>query len=177
MSQICPTHPNPSQNNPQHNTTHNPLQSFSMADYQNVDKQHAVQFAPILTAGNEDKVHHILVYECDGMTEEESSYEGPCWNGDAPQKVQSCNFGTVVSSWAVGGGPTLFPDIAGMPFGSGQATPGHYLMEVSERSERAFLKTRNIYIYIIYIYIRAIRAKHKTNSPKSFDSLASLQLH
>ena len=92
--------------------------------------QHAIQFNPIVSPENIEKVHHILLYECDGMTEDEHAYEGPCWNSDTPRKLNQCNFGKIVTAWAIGGGPNIWPPEAGFPLGSGTGQASHYLMEI-----------------------------------------------
>jgi len=80
---------------------------------------HAVGFEPIVTEGNEKKVHHILLYECPGMEKdkEAAEYSGNCWTDDTPRTVKNCNFGSVVSAWAVGGEPMYFPPEAGLRVG------------------------------------------------------------
>ncbi|GMI07325.1 hypothetical protein TrVE_jg851 [Triparma verrucosa] len=95
------------------------------------DKYHGLQFSPIITEGNGAKVHHILLYQCPEMAgdAEAASYQGRCWGDDVPLTVRRCNFGTIVAAWAIGGGPTIFPPAAGMPFGNGVENK-HLLMEV-----------------------------------------------
>ncbi|GMI03346.1 hypothetical protein TrLO_g13982 [Triparma laevis f. longispina] len=94
-------------------------------------KYHGLQFSPIISEENKAKVHHILLYQCPKMADDPTaaSYEGRCWGDDVPLTVRRCNFGTVVAAWAIGGGPTIFPPAAGMPFGLGVENK-HLLMEV-----------------------------------------------
>jgi len=82
---------------------------------------HAVQFNPIIEPGNKKKVHHILLYECPGLAYDSASanYEGRCWGDEAPSSVKNCNFGKVIAGWAIGGGPIMMPEVAGMRFGNG----------------------------------------------------------
>ncbi|CAK9021119.1 DBH-like monooxygenase protein 1 (DBH-related protein) (Monooxygenase X) [Durusdinium trenchii] len=92
------------------------------------EKHHAVKFAPVVQPGNEGRVHHILVYECPEV-EAQGHYEGLCYTGaNMPSHINSCNGGTVVSGWAVGGEDLVMPPNAGLPIGAD--SPTHFLMEI-----------------------------------------------
>ena len=94
--------------------------------------QHAVGFEPIVTEGNERRVHHILLYQCPDMANdpEAATYSGNCWADSTPRTVKQCNFGSVVTAWAIGGEPSYFPTAAGMKVGEGGVGGGYYMMEV-----------------------------------------------
>mmetsp|Transcript_9062 Transcript_9062/g.18318 ORF Transcript_9062/g.18318 Transcript_9062/m.18318 type:complete len:643 (-) Transcript_9062:35-1963(-) len=102
------------------------------ATHLNDAPQHAIGFEPIITPGNEKKVHHILLYECPGLADdpEAASFSGNCWADSTPSNIKACNFGNVISAWAIGGEPSYFPPEAGMKVGNGAKHGGYYMMEI-----------------------------------------------
>jgi hypothetical protein len=62
-----------------------------------------------------DKVHHILLYQCQYLGDDDLTRIGPFWN--ISTRMQECNFGIVASAWAIGGGNFSFPAEAGYPLG------------------------------------------------------------
>ena len=57
--------------------------------------------SPRVTQGNEARVHHLLVYLCDGLNHAHVGNGGECEEGVA-NEVAECRFGTLIASWAVG---------------------------------------------------------------------------
>ena len=62
-----------------------------------------VQFAPVISPGNEPHVHHLLIYVCDGLDGLDLTTEqGACHTVD--WRIRQCTFGGVlIAGWAVGG--------------------------------------------------------------------------
>ena len=60
------------------------------------------QYSPFITPGNEAYVHHILIYECEGLTNASVGESGVC-GGEVSNTVLQCRSGTLVAGWAVGG--------------------------------------------------------------------------
>ena len=60
------------------------------------------QYSPFITPGNEAYVHHILIYECGGLTNASVGESGVCGD-EVSNTVSECRSGTLVAGWAVGG--------------------------------------------------------------------------
>ena len=63
-----------------------------------------LQFEPALSESSKEYVHHILVYTCNGLTEEDLIGQG----GDCDQqsrRIRHCRGtgGLLIAAWAVGG--------------------------------------------------------------------------
>jgi len=56
----------------------------------------------MITPGNEAYVHHILVYECQGLSSIHVGESGVC-DGQVSDVVADCRQGTLLGGWAVGG--------------------------------------------------------------------------
>ncbi|XP_069506524.1 putative DBH-like monooxygenase protein 2 isoform X2 [Ambystoma mexicanum] len=76
-------------------------------------KNHIYKFEANIQGGNEDLVHHILVYSCPNSTNINFS-PGECYTGNSP--FYSCF--QVLVGWAVGGGPFTLPSNAGISLGT-----------------------------------------------------------
>ncbi len=67
-----------------------------------------MQISPVITPGNTENVHHILVYECSDLDATYVGYSALCdAEGVAAMMVSQCRQGTLISGWAVGGGVSL----------------------------------------------------------------------
>ncbi|XP_070581119.1 DBH-like monooxygenase protein 1 homolog [Ptychodera flava] len=80
-------------------------------------KHHIVMYEPIIQAGNEALVHHLIVYRC-WSSVNETLYHGhsfECYSPNMPPDLYSCD--TLIMGWAIGGGPYYFPENVGLPFG------------------------------------------------------------
>ncbi|CAK8671526.1 unnamed protein product [Clavelina lepadiformis] len=68
-------------------------------------KHHMVKIEPVVQAGNELHVHHILLYHCNNDVLQNSSNlltNEECYTPNMPQDLQDC--GSVIHAWAIGGG-------------------------------------------------------------------------
>lgn len=90
---------------------------------------HIVRWEPIITRGNEDVVHHVLIYECETLSDADLRYRGSCHTGNMPPSLSRCNFGTPLAIWAVGGSTFDYPKHVGMPLGRPDS-PRFALMEI-----------------------------------------------
>ncbi|CAH1233415.1 MOXD1 [Branchiostoma lanceolatum] len=96
-------------------------------------KHHIIKVAPITTPGNEALFHHVLIYECKAnpnitiLPEEHPGHE--CQTPNMPIDWFGCYEGTLVASWAIGGGDFAYPEHVGYPIGDGEDS-GYVLMEV-----------------------------------------------
>jgi dopamine beta-monooxygenase len=61
-------------------------------------KHHAIEYAAVITPGNEHIVHHMELFHCRENPGE--SYSGHCDNHDKPKKAKSCS--KVLAAWAMG---------------------------------------------------------------------------
>nr|XP_053650331.1 DBH-like monooxygenase protein 1 [Cherax quadricarinatus] len=102
-----------------------------------VQKNHVIRYEPVFTSGNEQYVHHMIVYECTDLTnlepeldvafEELASSGGHvCYQTDTSQLVYTCNH--VVVAWAVGSEGLSLPPEAGYPLTP--KGPKFYMLEV-----------------------------------------------
>lgn len=77
---------------------------------------HVTGFDIDIAPGETEYVHHILVYECPGLEDEDiDGTAGQCSRENMPEALDSCNFGSPIASWAVGGRPFRFPPGVGLP--------------------------------------------------------------
>ena len=74
-----------------------------------------LQYEPVFTTGNEQFVHHMILYECTSSdSEKEKSFEElskldghPCYKASMSQLLFACNHVVVV--WAVGSRVSAVP--------------------------------------------------------------------
>ena len=65
---------------------------------------------PIIQAGHEGVVHHIIVYECrDDFPDHHLNYTGRCYSSDMPPPVARCTGFTIIAGWAIGGNVGYMP--------------------------------------------------------------------
>ena len=80
------------------------------------------------TPGNEDLLHHMEVFHCVGGDEDPDEefplWAGPCGSDVAPEPLKRCK--KVLAAWAVGAGPFVYPEEAGLAVGGEDFGP--YLM-------------------------------------------------
>ncbi|XP_069156757.1 DBH-like monooxygenase protein 1 [Procambarus clarkii] len=102
-----------------------------------VQKNHVIRYEPVFTAGNEQYVHHMIVYECTDLgnlnPEVDADFEvlassagHGCYQADTPHVVLTCNH--VVVAWAVGSEGLSLPPEAGYPLTP--KGPKFYMLEV-----------------------------------------------
>nr|XP_039269063.1 DBH-like monooxygenase protein 1 homolog [Styela clava]XP_039269064.1 DBH-like monooxygenase protein 1 homolog [Styela clava] len=79
-------------------------------------KQHIVKWEPIIQAGNELHVHHMIVYRCGDMLENESELgqDARCYSSNMAH-FATCS--VIILEWAVGAGAMIYPEEAGFPVG------------------------------------------------------------
>ena len=66
-----------------------------------------IQFSPDISSGSEPYVHHILVYICDGLQEEDLGKGGDC-DTSISERVGRCLGSLLIAAWAVGGSVRYF---------------------------------------------------------------------
>ncbi|XP_067141864.1 DBH-like monooxygenase protein 1 [Centruroides vittatus] len=94
-------------------------------------KHHIIEFGPLIQPGHEGVVHHMLLYECTGLTNEtvfkyaDKTYHR-CYTKNSIPKFPFCF--TVNIVWAIGGGKFYFPENIGHPLGLPDAE--WFLLEV-----------------------------------------------
>ncbi|XP_071534713.1 DBH-like monooxygenase protein 1 [Panulirus ornatus] len=96
-------------------------------------KHHVIRYEPVFTRGNEQYVHHMIVYECtdlgpemDVAFEELAASDGHgCYQGNMSRLIFTCNH--VVAAWAVGSQGLSLPAEAGYPLTPNG--PKFYMME------------------------------------------------
>ena len=83
---------------------------FSLSEFIYFSLCNFLQFEAALSESSKEYVHHILVYTCNGLTEEDIIGQG----GDCDQqsrRINNCRStgGLLIAAWAVGGSVnTLF---------------------------------------------------------------------
>nr|XP_039269709.1 DBH-like monooxygenase protein 1 homolog [Styela clava] len=87
---------------------------FKVPDFQK--KHHIVKIEPIVQQGNEEFVHHMLIYRCGDIMENttEVGINAPCYTTDMAH-FETCT--AVIIAWATGGGHMVYPDNAGLSMG------------------------------------------------------------
>jgi hypothetical protein len=67
-------------------------------------RRHMIRASPLVQEGNELKVHHIIMYWCNDVSDESLSYRGHCSSPNMPGDLAACNAQRpVFAGWAVGG--------------------------------------------------------------------------
>ncbi|OCT57428.1 hypothetical protein XELAEV_18003496mg [Xenopus laevis] len=91
-------------------------------------KHHVVKIEPFIQKGNENLVHHILLYECDRNVNDSVLDLGhECYHPNMPDVFHTCE--TVVFAWAIGGEGFTFPPHVGLSIGM-PTDPKYVLMEI-----------------------------------------------
>ncbi|KAG2469797.1 DBH-like monooxygenase protein 2 homolog [Polypterus senegalus] len=79
-------------------------------------KNHIIRIDPLIQKGNEDLVHHMLLYAC--PFNKMISLEGECYSGPNSNTFYLCQ--VVFAAWAIGGGSFEFPSNVGISVGTSQ---------------------------------------------------------
>ncbi|CAM9565748.1 unnamed protein product [Lampetra fluviatilis] len=91
-------------------------------------KNHLIKVEPIVQAGNEAFVHHILVYVClDNVNASHVGVTHQCYHPNMPDSFSTCT--SVLAAWAIGGGTFDYPPEAGYSLGA-QGDPKMVLIEM-----------------------------------------------
>lgn len=76
-----------------------------------------VQIDPIVQAGNEGVVHHMILYECgDNFPQIHVDFEGKTNSPDMPPPVLQCIGLSIITAWAIGGQSFYYPEHVGLSF-------------------------------------------------------------
>jgi len=86
-----------------------------------------IRVEPIIDPRNVKQIHHITAFVCPVLSDQDLAYSGGCYMSDTPAAIVQCNNGNLISVWAVGGAPFVFPENVGFPMVAG---PTYLLMEV-----------------------------------------------
>nr|XP_015922103.2 DBH-like monooxygenase protein 1 isoform X2 [Parasteatoda tepidariorum] len=94
------------------------------------EKHHIVMVEPIVEEGNEQYVHHLVLYECVGADPDEfdphvQQRGHECRTPNMPDQFNKCD--GVAVAWAIGGESLIFPEHVGLPIDPGN--PKYYLLE------------------------------------------------
>ncbi|XP_066270877.1 DBH-like monooxygenase protein 1 homolog [Branchiostoma lanceolatum] len=96
-------------------------------------KHHVIKAEPIVQAGNEGTVHHLLIYTCKknpDMTIMPEGHPGhQCYTPNMPSDWWECYQGSIMFAWAIGSGAIVFPEHVGYPIGD-EDDSGYVLMEM-----------------------------------------------
>ncbi|CAB0007638.1 unnamed protein product, partial [Nesidiocoris tenuis] len=76
-------------------------------------KHHVIQAESHLSKGNEGLVHHMEFFHCEVSKGTIPQYSGPC--DDKPAELKACS--KVITAWAMGATPFIYPKEAGLPIG------------------------------------------------------------
>ena len=93
---------------------------------------HVVKFSPIVTEGNEGRVHHLIAYECAEWLITNENYigaEGVCDTDFENMPVVNCRGTRITYAWAIGGEEFYMPENVGLPIG-GDSTAKYIFMEM-----------------------------------------------
>nr|XP_039269147.1 DBH-like monooxygenase protein 1 homolog [Styela clava] len=91
-------------------------------------KQHIVKWEPVIQFGNEPYLHHMLIYRCGDIMENESELakDDRCYS---PNMAHFDTCTTIVFEWLLGAGAMTFPAEAGFPVG-GPGDPVYVQLEI-----------------------------------------------
>jgi len=89
-------------------------------------KNHVIRYEPVIQAGHEKLVHHMLLYYCQGKVD--PSLAGLSYNCYKERPPQLHNCYSVMVAWAIGGTAYDFPSHVGLPVGT-DADPSFFILE------------------------------------------------
>ncbi|XP_073254240.1 DBH-like monooxygenase protein 1 homolog [Porites lutea] len=84
------------------------------------ETHHIVKIEPVIQAGHEGVVHHILVYECsDDFPKHLLNYTGLCYASNMPPQIRECaGLSTmIIAGWGIGGQAFNYPEHVGFAIG------------------------------------------------------------
>jgi len=86
--------------------------------YRDGTKWHIVKVEAIVEPKNYQKMHHIIMYECNHIKDSSLTHIGQCYNKNMPEDLAGCNaVSPIVGVYAIGGEPWYHPKEAGYPLG------------------------------------------------------------
>ncbi|XP_076820953.1 DBH-like monooxygenase protein 1 homolog [Clavelina lepadiformis] len=92
-------------------------------------KHHMVIIEPVIQAGNEANVHHILLYQCQynvTLNASRLNTDTRCYASNMFSDFLECSL--VIHAWAIGGGTFYYPNHVGFPLGEADS-PKYVVME------------------------------------------------
>ncbi|CAH1799271.1 unnamed protein product [Owenia fusiformis] len=93
-------------------------QAFKLPKYKK--KHHVIGLEANIQPGNEDVVHHVILYACFHEINDSANIDGyakACYRPNLPENLSLCQ--SLVFGWANGAEPFYYPSNAGMPIGPG----------------------------------------------------------
>lgn len=97
-------------------------QTFKLPDWaMDGKKRHVIRIDPILTPGNEQKVHHNLMYSCPFPDHMEGHITTDLcgMNPNMPPELMTCMQNPIFAVYSIGADPVYYPKEAGFPIGVG----------------------------------------------------------
>ncbi|KAK7085007.1 DBH-like monooxygenase protein 1 [Halocaridina rubra] len=97
-------------------------------------KTHVIGYMPVIQPGNEQHVHHMLLYECHLQNSHHhlnKFVEAPgaqCYDRNMPLSWSACN--TPIVAWAVGSEGEMFPEHTGVPLGEEHGGASYFMLEI-----------------------------------------------
>lgn len=94
------------------------------------ETHHIVMVEPVIQAGHEGIVHHMLLYECsDHYPTHLLNYTGACYSSNMPPPGRECVGVSTIAAWAIGGKEFYYPENAGFPIGKADS-PKVVMLEI-----------------------------------------------
>ncbi|XP_054267311.1 MOXD1 homolog 1-like [Macrosteles quadrilineatus] len=95
-------------------------------------KRHIIGYEPIISAGSQGLVHHMLLYSCAGGAQLEAYSDprhpgAPCHGSDMPTAWETCVAPAV--AWAVSSNGEFLPDHVGIPIGENRRST-FFMLEI-----------------------------------------------
>ena len=91
-----------------------------------------------MTPGNEHLLHHMEVFLCLPRPQDPDLdfpiWSGPCGSDSAPEKLTQCK--KVLAAWAIGAGPFVYPQEAGLAVGGPEFESLYVMLEVHFNNEK-----------------------------------------
>jgi hypothetical protein len=94
-------------------------------------EKYIVKFSPIITAGKEQHVHHMLIYICNGLEDSDIGPQsgGNCLDGSVSNRITACARQMLLAAWSVGGSDFIYPENVAFPIG-GPNNPQFAVIEI-----------------------------------------------
>lgn len=104
-----------------------------------VGKHHLIHIEHVITPGNEEYVHHMLLYQCEYVADTGAHTGHPCMAALSMPEIQ-CRREIVVHGWAVGGTTFYYPKDVGFSLND-RDDPKYFLLEIHYNNQN---KLKNI---------------------------------
>jgi len=101
---------------------------FEMPKFNEI--RHIIKVEPVIQAGHEGMVHHMLLYECRrNFTRQYLNYSGECYGPNMPPAITQCAGLATIAAWGIGGKEFYYPEEAGFPIGK-EDSPKVLILEI-----------------------------------------------